>query len=78
MIMLRFTIGGRKICSTIKKSQNIMNMIIGSLQAQILFLTSWQKQALVDVLQTSCSKKFFSIIMGKHLRWSLYYIKLQV
>ena len=27
-IMLRFAFGERKICSTIKKSQNIMNMII--------------------------------------------------
>ena len=76
--MLRFTIGRRKICTTIKKSQNIMSMIVGSLQAQILFLTSWQKQAFVDVLQTSCSKKFFSIITGKYLRWSTYQIKLQV
>ena len=27
--MLRFTFGERKICSTIKESQNIMNMIVG-------------------------------------------------
>ena len=26
--MLRFTCGERKICSTINKSQNIMNMIV--------------------------------------------------
>ena len=29
MIALRFTCGERKICSTIKKSQNIMNMVVG-------------------------------------------------
>ena len=28
IITLRFTCGGRKIYSTIKKSQNIMNMIL--------------------------------------------------
>ena len=28
MITLHFTCGERKICSTIKKSQNIMNMIL--------------------------------------------------
>ena len=30
LITLRFTCGERKICSNIKKSQNIMNMIVGS------------------------------------------------
>ena len=29
IIILRFTCGERKICSTIKKPQNIMNMILG-------------------------------------------------
>ena len=29
MITLRFAVGERKICSTIKMSQNIMNMIEG-------------------------------------------------
>ena len=30
IITLRFTYGEKKICSTIKKSGNIMNMIVGS------------------------------------------------
>ena len=29
--MLPFTCGERKICSTIKNSQNIMNMVVASL-----------------------------------------------
>ena len=33
--MLYFTCGERKICSTIKKSQNIMNMIVGSMQMSL-------------------------------------------
>ena len=35
IITLRFTCGERKICSTIKKSQNIMNMIVEDLTPKL-------------------------------------------
>ena len=41
----------------------------------LTFLTFWQKQAFVDVLQTSCFEKFLAIFTGKHRRWCLFLIK---
>ena len=44
IITLRFTCGERKIHSTIKKSQNIMSMIIGSkFLLQEIILIFWSK-----------------------------------
>ena len=43
--MVRFTCGERKICSTIKKSQNIMNVIVGTkFQLKLTNFDFWTKE----------------------------------
>ena len=44
MIALRFTCGERKICLTIRKSQNIINMVV----ALLLFINIFDQKTRLD------------------------------
>ena len=62
VIMLRFTCNERKICSTIKKSQNIINMIVN------LTMSSIQTNSIEKIVIIKCIVINFHISIYEHGR----------
>ena len=68
IITLRFTCREREICSPIKKSQNIMNLIVGTkFQLKLTILNLWTKFAEKGYFRSKTKKLYFHVCS-----WSLH------